>query len=68
MTWLDWYVDISKQLIIILISLLDHIISSIGTGEACGITCNLLQNGFGRWVDGLWRPYTGMYSTGRSQM
>lgn len=26
--------------------------------KACGITCNLLQNGFGRWVDGVWLPYT----------
>ena len=39
--------------------------SSIDTGKACGITCNPLQNGFGRWADRLWRPYTGMYSTGR---
>ena len=39
--------------------------SSINAEKACGITCNLLQNGFGRWVDGVWLPYTGMCSTGR---
>lgn len=23
----------------------------------CGVSCNLLQNAFGRWVSGFWRPY-----------
>ena len=57
MTWLDLVCGNLK--------IIDDRNSSINTEKACGITCNLLQNGFGRWVDGVWLPYTGMCSTGR---
>ena len=31
--------------------------SSMKTTASCGTTCNLLHNGFGRWVSGRWMPY-----------